>query len=114
MALDYGFASHANFTRAFKGAFGITPEAYKKNRPFLNTFVKPEVSMAYVMVDENVPLIVGNIVLEIRRERIHAPELYLGLSTDVSIIEQNTRWREHRRRHTGEVVETLPPRKSGD
>mgnify|MGYP000396950449 FL=1 len=44
--------------------------------------------MAYVMVDENVPLIVGNIVLEIRRERIHAPELYLGLSTDVSIIEQ--------------------------
>ena len=41
VALDYGFASHANFTRAFKGAFGITPEAYKKNRPFLNTFVKP-------------------------------------------------------------------------
>ena len=88
VALDYGFASHANFTRAFKGAFGITPEAYKKNRPFLNTFVKPEVSMAYVMVDENVPLIVENIVLEIRRERIHAPERYLGLSTDVSILEQ--------------------------
>ena len=88
VALDYGFASHANFTRAFKETFGITPEEYKKNRPFLNTFVKPAVSMSYVMVDEGVPLIYDKIVLEIRRERIITPEIYFGLSTDVSITAQ--------------------------
>lgn len=32
-ALDYGFSSHANFTRAFKETYGITPENYKKDLP---------------------------------------------------------------------------------
>lgn len=27
VALDCGFSDHANFTRAFKGAYGITPES---------------------------------------------------------------------------------------
>lgn len=88
VALDYGFASHANFTRAFKETFGITPEEYKKNRPFLNTFVKPAISMSYVIVDEGVPLIYENIVLEIRRESIATPEIYFGLLADVSITAQ--------------------------
>ena len=34
VALDYGFSSHANFTRAFKETYGITPEDY---RSFLYT-----------------------------------------------------------------------------
>lgn len=87
-ALDCGFAGHANLTRAFKAAFGITPEEYRKNRPPLNTFLKPELSMGYVMVDEGIPLIVGGIVLEIRREQLTAPEAYLGLAADVSIEAQ--------------------------
>ena len=36
----------------------------------LNTFDKPEVSMNYVLVDEGVPLVVGNIVLEIQRKTL--------------------------------------------
>ncbi len=31
IAFDYGFSSHEAFTRAFKGAYGITPSAYRKN-----------------------------------------------------------------------------------
>ncbi|MDE7225088.1 MAG: helix-turn-helix transcriptional regulator [Acetatifactor sp.] len=31
IAIDYGFSSHEAFTRAFKGAYGITPSAYRKN-----------------------------------------------------------------------------------
>lgn len=88
VALNYGFSSHANFTRAFKDTYGITPEEYKKNQPFLNTFLKPAVFMNYVMIDEGVPLMVGNMILEIRREKLHSPEIYLGLSTDVSITAQ--------------------------
>ncbi len=30
IAFDYGFSSHEAFTRAFKGAYGITPSAYRK------------------------------------------------------------------------------------
>ncbi|MFR8952703.1 AraC family transcriptional regulator [Flavonifractor plautii] len=41
VALDYGFSSHANFTRAFKETYRITPEDYRKGLPKLNTFDKP-------------------------------------------------------------------------
>lgn len=31
IAFDYGFSSHEAFTRAFKGAYGVTPSEYRKN-----------------------------------------------------------------------------------
>lgn len=88
VALDYGFSSHANFTRAFKETYGITPENYKKDLPMLNTFDKPEVSMNYVLVDEGVPLVVGNIVLEIQRKTLEKPEIYFGLEAEVHTSKQ--------------------------
>ena len=54
----------------------------------LNTFDKPEVSMNYVLVDEGVPLVAGDIVLEIQRKSLANPEVYLGLETAVRISEQ--------------------------
>lgn len=88
VALDYGFSSHANFTRAFKETYGITPEDYRRDLPMLNTFDKPEVSMNYVLVDEGVPLVAGDIVLEIQRKSLANPETYLGLETAIRISEQ--------------------------
>ena len=54
----------------------------------LNTFEKPEISMNYVLVDEGVPLVAGDIVLEIQRKSLATPETYLGLETEVRISEQ--------------------------
>ncbi len=88
VALDYGFSNHGNFTRAFRETYGITPESYRRDLPMLNTFARPEVSMNYVLVDEGVPLVVGNIVLEIQRRTLEKPEIYLGLETEVRISEQ--------------------------
>ena len=88
VALDYGFSSHANFTRAFKETYGITPENCRRDLPMLNTFDKPEVSMNYVLIDEGVPLVVGNIVLEIQRKTLEKPEIYVGFETEVHISEQ--------------------------
>ncbi|RKI86417.1 AraC family transcriptional regulator [bacterium 1xD42-87] len=88
VALDYGFSSHGNFTRAFRETYGITPESYRRDLPMLNTFARPEVSMNYVLVDEGVPLVAGNIVLEIQRRTLEKPENYLGLETEVRICEQ--------------------------
>ncbi len=87
-ALDYGFSGHANFTRAFKEAYGITPEEYKKTRPMLNTFLKPDLSWNYVLIDEGMPLIIEDIVLEIRRETLDAAETYIGFTADVPIAAQ--------------------------
>lgn len=88
VALEYGFSSHANFTRAFKETYGITPEEYKKKRPMLNMVIKPEISMNYVLIDEGVPLIIGDIVLEIQRKSLTAAESYIGFATDVNIESQ--------------------------
>ena len=88
VALDYGFSSHGNFTRAFRETYGITPESYRRDLPMLNTFARPEVSMNYVLVDEGVPLVAGNIVLEIQRRTLEKPENYLGLEMEVRICEQ--------------------------
>lgn len=54
----------------------------------LNTFDKPEVSMNYTLIDEDVPLVAGEIVLEIQRKVLATPEGYLGLETAVRISEQ--------------------------
>lgn len=88
VALDFGFSSHANFTRAFKETYGITPDEYRKNLPMLNTFEKPEISMNYILIDEGVPLVVGDILLEIQRRTLEKPEIYLGFETEVKISGQ--------------------------
>ena len=54
----------------------------------LNTFDKPEVSMNYVLVDEGVPLVVGDIVLEIQRKTLEKPEIYFGLEAEVHTSKQ--------------------------
>jgi len=84
VAMDFGFSSHETFTRAFKGAYGITPEEYRAKPVRLNQIMKPELLLNYTMIDENVPLITDNIVLEITRRKLDAAETYLGLSAKVS------------------------------
>ena len=40
------------------------------------------------MIDENVPLIVGNIVLEIQRKTLRTREMYFGFEKTVNVTEQ--------------------------
>lgn len=54
----------------------------------LNTVAKPQISKNYVMIDDGVPLMIENIVLEIQIKTISTPEIYIGLPTDVKISEQ--------------------------
>lgn len=52
----------------------------------LNTFERPAVSTNYVLIDEGVPLIVGSIVLEIKRITLQRPEIYIGFQTEVYVL----------------------------
>jgi AraC family transcriptional regulator len=85
VALDFGFSSHETFSRAFKGAYGITPTEFRAKPVRLNQIMKPELMLNYTMIDEDVPLINDSIILEITRRKIEVDEIYVGLSTQVKI-----------------------------
>lgn len=85
IALDYGFSSHETLTRTFKDAFGMTPEKYRANPVRLNNFVMPQLLLNYTLVDENVPLIADNIVLEITRRQVLSPQFFIGLTVEEPI-----------------------------
>lgn len=77
-ALTFGFASHETFTRAFKDAYGLTPEAYRASPRPLSHFLKPDLSMNYRLVDEGVPLAAEGVVLEVTRKPLTAPRRFTG------------------------------------
>ncbi len=85
IAFDYGFSSHEVFSRAFKSAFGMTPENYRSNPLRLNHFVKPQLMLNYTLVDENVPLVTEGIVIEISRCKLEAPQYFLGHTVEEPI-----------------------------
>lgn len=82
VALDAGFSSHEIFTRSFKKAFGITPEEYRSNPIRLDNFCKPQLLLNYTIVDENVPLIAEDIVIEIKRKYLEKSEVFIGYTIE--------------------------------
>jgi AraC family transcriptional regulator len=87
IALDHGFNSHESFTKVFKTAFGITPDEYRNNPVHLSQITKPELLLNYTMIDEGVPLITENIVIEMTRRILTSPEKYIGISDKVSVLQ---------------------------
>ncbi len=88
IALMYGFQSHEAFTRAFKEAYGITPEQYRANPVTLVSMNKPNLLFNYMMIDEGVPLIVDDIVLEFNRKPLERPLRFVGVSGLIPISGQ--------------------------
>lgn len=85
IALDYGFSSHEVLTRTFKDAFGMTPKEFRANPVRLNNFVKPQLLLNYTLIDENVPLIADDMVLEISRQQVPSPQFFIGLTVEEPI-----------------------------
>ncbi len=83
VALEYGFSDHANFTRAFKDAYGITPDEYRTCPVILNHFIKPDLLLNYVMVVEDEPLITDGIVVEVTRRKLDEPRRFIGIEGQV-------------------------------
>ncbi len=80
VALNCGFSSHETFTKAFKEAYGMTPEAYREHPVMLNQFDKPDLLLNYIIIDEGVPLISDGLVLEINRKTLEHPIFFLGVT----------------------------------
>lgn len=87
IAISNGFESHETFTRAFKAAYHLTPEEYRTNPRPLSHFIKPDLSLNYYLVDENVPLLAEGIVLEVQRKRTLQPRSFAGFSVQNPIAD---------------------------
>lgn len=87
VALELGFSSHEVLTRAFKSAYGMTPEEYRENPVRLNNFCKPQLLLNYTLIDENVPLITDGIVIEISRRSLSSPQFFIGLTVEEPIAQ---------------------------
>lgn len=85
IALDYGFGSHETLTRAFKSAYGMTPEEYRANPVMLNQYDKPDLSLYYTIIDEGVPLISDGLVLEFNHKTLDKPISFLGVTGIIPI-----------------------------
>lgn len=82
IGMTVGFGNHETFTRSFKEAYSLTPEAFRKQPRPLTHFLKPDLSMQYRLVEEDVPLIADGIILEVSRRGLRNPRFFEGLSSD--------------------------------
>ncbi|MCW6074968.1 AraC family transcriptional regulator [Clostridium sporogenes] len=82
IGMTVGFESHETFTRSFKGAYGFTPEAFRKGPRPLTHFLKPDLSMKYTLIQEDVPLVANGIILEVSQKNLENPRFFQGLSID--------------------------------
>ncbi|GAB7307241.1 MULTISPECIES: AraC family transcriptional regulator [Enterococcus] len=87
IANQLGFTDPSNFTRIFKEAYNLTPEVYRKTRPRMNVIRKPNLFLNYHSIDEGVPLIVNEIVIEIEKKELDE-ELYLGYNETIFLGKQ--------------------------
>lgn len=83
IAIDYGFSDHANFTRAFKEAYGIPPEEYRNHPVILHHFIKPDLQLNYIEAEEEIPLIADGIVVEIMRRKLDQPRNFIGIEGEI-------------------------------
>lgn len=87
IALDHGFLDHSHFTNAFKATYKVTPNEYRKSSLQLDHFLKPDLVLNYTMIDENVPLIVEDMVLTIRKDKVARDIELIGKRKKASIKE---------------------------
>lgn len=88
VAIASGFGSHEVFSRAFKDAYGLTPEQYRENPIFLNQFDKPDLTLNYVTADLGVPMISEGMILEMNWRELEKPISFMGVQAYVPIAGQ--------------------------
>ncbi|MGG5316210.1 helix-turn-helix domain-containing protein [Enterococcus sp. AZ072] len=79
IALAVGFNSHAYYTKAFKAAYGMTPEYYRLEKPALNQMLQPDLTMTQVILTENDSFITEDMVLKIQHRNLTEAEYYQGI-----------------------------------
>lgn len=117
VALECGFLSHSSLTKAFREAYGITPDEYRKGKVTLDTFIKPDLMLNHTLIEEGTPLAVEQMVLEIREEDLKQDVMFTGRSRTASVKELGEPkinmltdlWKQLPEDHNREYVDILTP-----
>ncbi len=56
VAFDFVFDSHEGFTRAFSKQFGVTPQCFSKNKPYIRLFIPNSVRKFYLALQGEPPM----------------------------------------------------------
>lgn len=83
IGMSVGFENHETFSRTFKSYYGLTPGTFRKKSRPLTHFLKPDLSMQYRLIEEDVPLVAEGIVLEVSRRILTKPRCFSGLAIDI-------------------------------
>lgn len=89
IALASGFSSHEALSKAFKEIYQVTPSEYRTSDMILNDYLKPNLLLNYTLIDENVPLIVDDMILEVRKEEHVDEVMYSGFRKIIDPDEMN-------------------------
>jgi len=79
IAMQFGFSDHANFTRAFREAYGLSPEEYRSHPVRLNHCMKADVSVQHTSLEEGVALIADDMVVQVNRRKLEKPRTFYGI-----------------------------------
>lgn len=83
IAMQCGFSSHSALSRAFRQCYGMSCAVYRASSDIhLDHVIKPELRMQYTLVDEGVPLICDDMVLEIQRRVQKEPLWFSGYTKE--------------------------------
>jgi len=82
IGMSVGFENQETFSRTFKSYYGLTPGTFRKKPRPLTHFLKPDLSMQYRLVEEDIPLVAEGIVLEVSRRILSKPRRFSGLTID--------------------------------
>lgn len=85
VVLNFGFVSYEIFICFFKKVYGLILEKYRVNLVKFNYFIKLELILNYVMVDEGVLLIVDDIVIEVNCKILSNLRIFVGIEIEVFI-----------------------------
>ena len=79
IAMQFGFSDHANFTRAFREAYGLSPEEYRSHPVRLNHCMKADVSVQHTSLEEGFALIADDMVVQVNRRKLEKPRTFYGI-----------------------------------
>ena len=61
----------------------MTPDEFRTSPKALNRMTKPELMLGYTLVDEGVPLIAGDIIIEINRQKLNSAVNFIGMEKNM-------------------------------
>lgn len=83
IAFKYKFSDSANFTRAFREAYGLSPAEYRANPQSLKHFSKPDLKLQHFNLSENDIVVSDGMAVRMERVQLLQARVFEGLVANI-------------------------------